>query len=182
MTTIESNIKSRYLYIDKKRFCQWDILYNVDYNNTALKYAVVLTQECDLEQDYGSFVEQGLWTLKNHDKFINNILICPAYVLDVFCKWKHIDENKQMRIIYDSDLKKIKNNDEQKRYHFLQWNDELKLPDLVLDFKNFITIPRDDLYAIYDDIYCCTINELFRENLSHRFCAFLSRIWLPEFD
>ncbi len=182
MTTIESNIKSRYLSIDKERFCQWDILHNLEYNGILLRYAVILTQECDLQQDYSSFLDLEWKTLKNYDKFITHILICPAYVSDLFCSWKHIDEKKQMRTFNSADLLKIRRNDEQKRYHFLQWNDELKLPELVLDFKNFITIPRDDLYSIYNEVYHCSINELFKDDLSHRFCNFLSRIWLPEFD
>lgn len=179
MTTLESNIKSRYLHVKKERFCQWDILHNIDYNGVSFKYAVILNQECDLEQDYTSFLSMGLWVLKDHDKLITNILVCPAYVADLFCSWKHLQEHKQMRIFNGPDFTKVKRNDELKRYHYLQWNDELKLPELVLDFKNFITIPRDDLYSIYNEAYHCSINELFREDLSDRFCNFLSRVWLP---
>src|SRR5258708_17521361 len=69
------------------------------------------------------------------------------------------------------------NND---RYHFLPAFDELQVPDIVLDFKPFITAPRGVLLTFKPDAYVASLGQLFRDNLSQRFAAFLARIALPD--
>jgi hypothetical protein len=63
------------------------------------------------------------------------------------------------------------------RYHFLK--SDIDLPDLVVDFKRFFTLPRDEAYSLLDSRKA-RLDTLFRESVSQRFASFQSRIALPE--
>lgn len=84
---MNSNINSIYRLNDSKRAIQGDILKNIDipiFNDELefikLKFGVILSQDCDLNQDYESRNK-----ISNNDnpsinnKIIPSILICPAY-------------------------------------------------------------------------------------------------------
>ena len=73
-----------------------------------------------------------------------------------------------------------KNNDP--RYHFLSDSEKNVLPNLIIDFKIFYTLPYDYIFFRYADIYTCSLNELFRESLSQRFFSYHSRVGLPNFE
>jgi hypothetical protein len=68
------------------------------------------------------------------------------------------------------------------RYHFLQEEQMMQLPELVLDFKQYFTSPREFFCERYKGHYVTTLGPLFRETLSQRFAQYLSRIGLPEFE
>lgn len=68
------------------------------------------------------------------------------------------------------------------RFHFLDQDQELQVPELVVDFKHYYAIPRDTLFRMYEKHYLATINQLFREFLSQRFANYLSRIGLPDIN
>lgn len=179
-----SKIKTRYRRTQKKRVCQGDILRDIkiviglsDFDNHTeinLPYAIVLTQDCDLKNDYDGRSDEV-----NHDKWIKTILLCPAYPADQFFLGEHIADWK-MKIQNQGEADKIKKNDQQKRYHYLEGDGGYSVPNLVIDFKHFYTAPRDLIYKNRKIYYLATINELFREELSQRFANFLSRIGLPE--
>lgn len=186
-----SKIKTRYRFLRKSRICQGDIFrdlkilldvkFDLQKNPPKIKtstiilpYAIVMTQDCDLESDLRNRNEKPQ---KNQDKYLQTILICPAYQEDQFAEGKHIS-NMLMRSFNGSEKDKIKRNDEFKRYHFLQKEEHLSIPGLVIDFKNFYTLPRENLYK-QKKTYVGTLSELFREELSQRFAYFLSRIGLP---
>ena len=40
-------------------------------------HSIILTQDCDLEQDFNSRTSANC---VNHDKFLPNLFICPAYI------------------------------------------------------------------------------------------------------
>ena len=67
------------------------------------------------------------------------------------------------------------------RYHYLTDINE-ELPNLIIDFKIFYTLPYDYIFLNYDDYYTCSLNELIRENLSQRFFNYHARIGLPVFE
>lgn len=185
---LESNIKCRFLKIEKDRFCQGDILKDVfitlglndpesesqHMSDFVLPYCVVMNQECDLQRDFESRKEA-----KDNDNFLPTILVCPAYLDEKYFIGIHLD-NCQMRIFNSDSKRKLVNNDENNRCHFLKGDSLLQVPNLVVDFKHFYTIPRDLLYAVHDKVYLATINELFRERLSQRFANYLSRFGLPD--
>lgn len=62
----------------------------------------------------------------------------------------------------------------------LEGKTELGVPEFVIDFKHFFTVPVDVVYKQRKTIYIATIGELYREELSQRFANFLSRIGLPD--
>ena len=82
----------------------------------------------------------------------------------------------------DSKRWKIVQNNQNPRYHFLKGEKMYQVPNIVIDFKHYYTIPRDELYKNYKNHYIGSINELFREALSQRFAYYLSRIGLPLMD
>lgn len=65
------------------------------------------------------------------------------------------------------------------RYHLLKGVTELQMQEVVIDFKQYYTIPRDILYEKIVKNYLLSLNELFREELSHRFANYLSRVGVP---
>lgn len=185
-----NQIDSRYIkYIDK-RICQGDILrdiniidnYSTDesgefkYDELNLPYIIVMTQDCDLE---GDFRNRSQNQPEKHDKFLRTILICPAYNATDFRSGKHLEYIGQNMESWNSkNFKQIKDQNKD-RFHFLDQDQELQIPELVVDFKHYYALPRDTLYGMYGEHYLATINQLFREFLSQRFANYLSRIGLP---
>jgi len=193
----ESQIKNRY-QICGGRICQGDILRDVtvslgvEHNSNGdeveveyryCNYAVVLSQDCDLENDYkrvaeNSKLEEG--KKPDHDNCLQVVLVCPAYLLTDFLEGKHIASwNMNTELNSEKNKKKLKKNSEFKRYHYIKNNGDLGVPELIVDFKHFLTVPRDSLYKIHNQAYLATMGELFREDLSQRFSNFISRIGLP---
>ncbi|MGB7533969.1 MAG: hypothetical protein WA977_13505 [Halobacteriota archaeon] len=177
---------------DTKKYyiSQGDIFQNFDYVRWAelieekieidkieIPFFVVLTQSCDLEQD---FKDRNKSVNVKRDKYIQSILVCPAYFVDSVRTGKHLEAFDLIMEKYNSERWNIikKNNNE--RYHFLERNDELGLPDLVIDFKQYYTIPTHILYRLYENHFVGSLKPLFRENISHRFAFYLSRIGLPK--
>jgi len=124
---------------------------------TRYGYAIVLTQDCDLEQDWNANIrkvcEEGA---QRDDKILRHILLAPCYV-----EFGKVRDNKHIR------------------YHYLPHQDGLPLPDLVIDFKHYFTVERDLFYAQLKEYRICSLKLLFREALSQRFAAYLARIGIP---
>lgn len=53
------------------------------------------------------------------------------------------------------------------------------IPELVIDFKHYYTIPTEEMYEAYKENYLASVEPLYREDLSQRFANYLSRIGLP---
>ena len=184
-----SKIKTRYRRNNNARFYQGDILKDLSFvvgdsgitkekDIIYLPYAVILSQDCDMQHDFNCRKDS-----KNQDKFLLSLLVCPSFNLEDFANGNHFPGWK-METFSAKLISRIKNNDIYRRYHFLPATVELKysIPDLVLDFKHFFTLPRDFLYKQRREIYVASVNEIFREELSQRFSNYLSRIGLPELD
>ncbi|MCK4743623.1 MAG: hypothetical protein KAT25_07365 [Sulfuriflexus sp.] len=139
-----------------------------------LAYSVILTQDCDLEQDVNNRVNEAA---ENEDKYLQSILICPAYQAEMLRNGKHI-EDVTMQYQNGKLWSAIKSNNNY-RYHYLSGEIDSQVPELVIDFKHYFTVPREVLYKAYSGHYLATIPVLFREDLSNRFCHYLSRIGLP---
>ncbi len=185
-----NKIDSRYVKRTVKRICQGDILRNIsviddysrdssgvfEFEELTLPYIVVMTQDCDLESDFNNRSQSNP---KTHDKFLRTVLICPAYLSSDLRKGTHLEDLELKMEPYNStrwNPIKMQNN---ARYHFLELDQELQVPELVIDFKHYYAVPRNTLFNLYDENYLVTINHLFREFLSQRFSNYLSRIGLP---
>jgi hypothetical protein len=135
----------------------------------------VLTQDCDLENDFktrSKKSESGV----SAEGVLPNVLLCEVITVAA------------LRITAPgSDVwRKVKANKDE-RYHVLEsaaaWADALKegLPPLGIDFKRYFTIPTDELYFQIGSgaKRRCRLISPYREHLSTRFSAFLARVALP---
>jgi hypothetical protein len=184
----------RYLKHDLPRLCQGDILRDlelvewgavvgaepqqqINLTKRALPYAVVLSQECDLYQDLQNRNDLAKPT---QDKFLHSVLLGPAYPAQSVREGTHLEalQVKCERLNKDRWKSVLHNSDP--RYHYLPAAEALQIPDLVLDFKHFITAPRSILLDLKRDAYLASLGQLFRDSLSQRFANFLARIALPE--
>ena len=143
------------------------------------QYIVVLSQDCDLEQDFDN---RSKLDSQTHDKYLQNILFCPAYVVTDFKEGSHLKGlNLNMHRWESRDSWKKITQNMHYRYHRLQPFGDLQLPELIIDFKHYATAPRDIIYRSgIRNNYLGTLAELFRENLSSRFAHYLSRVALPD--
>jgi hypothetical protein len=188
-----NKIDSRYIKKGElRRVTQGDILRNtkiIDYlvkdktyeiAQIELPYAVIMTQDCDLEQDYNN---RRVDVDEKQDKYLQSILICPAYQSEIFKDGKHLEDlYPDIHLTmekWDSGRFKTILNQNNHRYYFLEQFQNFQIPSLVVDFKHYHTISREFLYKIYPDCYLATLNQLFREDISQRFSNYLSRIGLP---
>lgn len=143
-------------------------------------YVLVLTQDCDLEQDYNNRNEEKA---NNNDKHILSIIVVPLYNIEHVYLGEHLSElNLQMQSISKkpdkSDNKNLRNN-QNPRYHFLDFSNDVPIVNSVIDFKHFFTVNNEYLKRMKATNYICKIAELYREQISLRFSNYLSRIGLP---
>jgi len=184
--------KIKPFYFEKKdiRICQGDIYKDLMYDVKSFKegnsfktlrvylpFIVILSQDCDLEQDYKNREIRK----DKHDKYLRTILFSPAYNSEDLKAGTHLGHIKLTMEYYNSERMKIirKNNNE--RYHTIEKSEDFEFPELVIDFKHYYTLPLEKAYETsFKKNYVCTINELYRESLSHRFAFYLSRIGTPD--
>lgn len=187
---LRTKITEHYEKHDCTRICQGDILrdfafYIVGKDKAQVKiffpYVTIISQDCDLE--HGIKIEK---TDPNDDGFIEfnqylpSVLITPGFPADQIKAGDHLkDFSIKPKNIASDIWKRIKSNNDA-RYHFLPSDVNNQVPDLVIDFKSYFTLPFAYLIQHYESSYLSTINELFRENLSQRFSFYLSRIAIPE--
>ena len=150
---------SPYWKHDGERVYQGDILRDVslvvmkssdeaedDYiiEEITIPYVVVFTQDCDLNED---FKNRGKISEKQ-DKYLGSILVCPAYQAEFFREGKHLEKfkltmEKWNSVRYQPILKQ--NNI---RFHYLKGYQPFQIPELIIDFKHYYTIPRDITYFL----------------------------------
>lgn len=187
---LKSKIETQYEKHDCSRVCQGDILRDFKFSiieedgkviEISFPYIVILSQDCDLEQRLKEEIIEDKPTYKKCNSYLPNILFIPAFPSENLKTGVHLEE--VYFIIQDTkgkDLwKPIKNNNNE-RYHFLSSYNNFQIPDLVIDFKLYQTIPISTFIKVYNNHYLASVNELFREDLSHRFTHYLSRVALPE--
>jgi hypothetical protein len=168
------------------RICQADIFQDIEVienvsvksnklfvYNLSFPFIICLNQECDLEQDY-RLREEG----SNKARMLH-CLVAPVFLTESFFSGDHWSSD----IFAQSDgigrraHKRYRDN-EVPRYHNLKFPDP-ELPELIIDFKHFFTVNTDYLYSKVNQ-RMCSMDDLFREQISQRFSFYLSRIGLPE--
>jgi len=139
---------------------------------------VVLTQDCDLEQDY--HVRWSTSQSADHDKQLLSVLVAPVYNYDHVVNGEHLHElGLTMGRLKSSDMKKRAKTNQLARYHYLEFPLGIPVVDSILDFKHYFSVNVEVLKKLKRNNFVCRISELYREALSQRFAAFLSRIGLP---
>lgn len=140
-------------------------------------YAIVVTQDCDLEQD---FTARKSTTPQEDlvDKLIPNVLLTEAVTASQLTASLARGRDIRKRVLENKD----------ERYHVLQKveaNDDALgegLPALGVDFKRHFTIPTDELYVQLDSNAKrrSHLNSPYLEHFAKRFAVFVSRVALPK--
>lgn len=144
-------------------------------------FAIVVTQDCDCEQDFKKRQANDLVS----DKIIPSILFCEVVVAE---QLRNRDKDNKVKEINSTVWGQVKIN-KNERYHFLESVpaelDVLSegLPELTLDFKRYFTIPTEEIYYRIDCEEAkrrCRLVSPYLEHLTSRFNNFQARIALPE--
>jgi len=160
-----------------------------DAKRTHFPYAIVLTQECDLQQDWNAFrrldsVEPEEKSRRSlEDKLLRHIIFAPCYVAGMFRKGDHVAGRIMSTWTGDRWKNQIREN-KHIRYYYLPRKEGLLEQDLVVDFKHYFTVERGTFYthAKSEYEYVCSVAILYRDALARRFAEYLSRIAFPETD
>lgn len=172
----------------RTRIGQGDIFRDVEYIEHAVEkggvievtkiifpLVLVLTQDCDLEQD-----------ANNRKKATQNtkllsVLVAPLYNAEHFFRGEHLDQlGMQMELISKNKspgTALMKN--ERPRYHYIDFPANVPLVPSVADFKHYFSVHISHLEKIRKQHFVCRLSDLFREDVSQRFAAYLARIGLP---
>ena len=177
----------------KPRISQGDIYKNVEFIEYAIEeadvidiskivfpFVVVLTQDCDLKQDY-----TVRWAKKggsNHDKKIISVIVAPLYNVEHVYKGEHLSELEMTMVPITKERTPGRTLRQNKtpRYHYLEFPANASIPSSVIDFKHYFTVNVEYLKKHKKANFICQIAPLYREDLSQRFSSFLSRVGLPE--
>jgi hypothetical protein len=135
---------------------------------------IVMSQDCDLEQDYNRRHAGEPATLPN-------ILFCDLYRAEVLRA--EVQAREQLG---RQDWKRIAQN-QHERFHYLQRVEPRQdlqtqgITAMALDFKIYFTIPTDEVYArlAMGMHRRCTLSSPYVEHLAHRFFKFQARVALP---
>ncbi len=146
-------------------------------------YAVILTQACDLQQDYDAKLKAMETTDGNQDKYLISVIVAPLYNFEDFLHGDHLKQlGMKMGVFPGRKKTPTKNiiNNENKRYHFLKFDERIPIVESVIDFKHYFAVSVNYLRSIYSTNYVCSIDSLYRELIVQRFSNYLARIGLPE--
>jgi len=174
----------------KKRISQGDIFKNIEFieyveykkgqfevSIITFPYVIILTQDCDLSQDY----LYRFGKKQNQDKLLLSVVAAPLYNVEQVYLGQHLKElGLEMESINKNktpgkDLRK----NLKPRYHYLEFPADINLTNLIIDFKHYFTLNMNYLLKIRKSNWVCKVKELYREDISQRYAFFLSRIGLP---
>ena len=143
--------------------------------------AVVMTQDCDLEQD-ARYKAKGEGRPSSDDKRLLSVLMVPMYNAEHVFQGTHLrDLQLSMTPINKNKTegKHLKNN-ERPRYHYLEFSDDIPIVPQIVDFKHYFSVHLSYIESLRSKQFVCRISDMFREDLSQRFAGYLARIGLPE--
>ena len=152
---------------------------SVEVSKILFPYIIVLTQNCDLEQDY-----KFRWSrnkTETQDKWLISVIVAPLYNVEHVYEGVHLSElDMKMQLINKrkSPGKNLRKN-EVPRFHYIKFPDDIKIVPSVIDFKHYFSSNVNYLKEKKKTNFICQVSELYRESISHRFASYLSRIGLP---
>jgi hypothetical protein len=137
-------------------------------------FAVVMTQDCDLEQDFNARTSGSVQNM------IPSVLLCEAEYAEALLA----------KVPPGKDIKKPIAENRNERYHILDTvpagcdASGSGIPQLGIDFKRLFTIPTDELYLRLEReaIRRCYMESPYLENLGNRFSRFIGRVALPNVE
>lgn len=192
---IKKENKRHYLL---NRICQGDIYKNVEFiksynikeednqeiieiEKIIFPYVIVLSQDCDLAQDFKFRNEQ-----KDGDKILLSVLVAPIYNTEQVFEGTHLEHMRElpMRKIKKYGKKKGQISTEANnifinstpRYHYVEFPEVVQIVPSIIDFKHYLSLDLEYLYKIRKTSFVCKISELYREDINQRFASFMSRM------
>jgi hypothetical protein len=152
----------------------------VEISRIQFPLIIVLTQDCDLEQDHR--VRRRRSVARDQDKELFSALVAPLYNAEHVFKGDHLSElgRKMMEINRSKTPGSNLMRNETPRFHYLEFPEQVPVVASVIDFKHFFSVSLHELTAKKRTNFVCQVSDLFREDISQRFASFLSRIGLPE--
>lgn len=175
------------------RLCQGDILRDVEYiervseqsgiievSKIVFPLVIVLTQDCDLEQDYQSRWSRAA-SSKNQDKWLLSVLVAPLYNVEHVHTGDHLSElnMEMMELPRKGTALRFLRSNRNPRYHFLEFPPASQIVPSVIDFKHYFSANVTYLKPLKKRKFVCSVSGLYREEISQRFSYFLSRVGLP---
>ena len=151
-------------------------------------YSIIVTQDCDLEQDYAARKNEGA----GKHRLLRNILLCEveqAKILKHGDMIQELPEDKRARSPIGRREWKIVVRNKDERYHFLAKIEKLEdslnegLPQLVVEFKRYFTIATDEIYYQINAKTAkrrSILKSPYLEHFNTRFHFYHSRVALPE--
>lgn len=153
----------------------------VEVSKIVFPLVVVVTQDCDLEQDARSRFSRDAQS-PNQDKQLFSVLVIPLYNAEHVFQGQHLaDLGFQMSSINRkrTEGRNLMQN-ERPRYHYLDFPSDVAIVPSIADFKHYFSVSLKYLEKERPKRFVCRLSELFREDLSQRFAGYLARIGLPE--
>lgn len=140
---------------------------------------VVLTQDCDLEQDARYQTDDG--TPSSHDKKLFSVLVVPLYNAEHVYQGQHLSDLglKMSQVPHKGGTGNSLKQNERPRYHYLSFPANVPIVASIADFKHYFSVNLAYLQNLTQTNFVCRLSELYREALSQRFAAYLARIGLP---
>ena len=146
------------------------------------KLAIIVSQDCDLEQDYHrrrELKESGQVTDAEDEKLLPSILLCEVASESAIAAALKV----QGRTVRE----RFRQNKEE-RYQFLKAveakadAEKSGIEAMGIDFKRYFSVPTEELYAQLrgDCKRRCSLGPHYLEHFSRRFTNHLSRVALPK--
>lgn len=141
---------------------------------------VVLTQDCDLAQDY-----RFRWSRQpttTEDKLLLSVLVAPLYNAEHVYNGEQLSE-LGMKMVPINRTRSPGDNlrkNETPRFHYLDFGPSVPVVPSVVDFKHYFSVNAAYLKKVKARNFVCRISTLYREDIAQRFASFLARIALPD--
>lgn len=179
-----------YKKIANSRICQGDIIRDAEYIENIVEkdgkleikkiiypLIIVLTQDCDLEQDYKYRIKKK----EMRSQLLVSVLVAPLYNADHVFQGEHLSELgiKAEKINKKRTQGEYLMKNEIPRFHYLNFPSEIPIVQSIIDFKHYFSLNVEYLRELKRNNFVCSVNKLFREDISQRFSSYLSRIGLP---
>jgi hypothetical protein len=151
----------------------------IEISKIVFPFITVLTQDCDLEQD--SKIRCQKISAQTQDKLILSVLVSPLYNVEQVYIGEHLAQLgiKMQMINRKNTPGKYLRINEIPRYHYIEFPEGVAISPSVIDFKHYFSVNVEYLRRKKSDLVY-QVSPLYREDISHRFASFLSRIGLPE--
>ena len=148
----------------------------IEVSKIVFPLIIVLTQDCDLEQD-----SRNRSRSTQNTKLLS-VLVAPLYNAEHVFLGDHLSD---LGLTMEAITKKktpglTLMQNERPRYHYIEFPSDIPLVPATADFKHYFSVHVSYLENIRKNNFVCRLSDLFREDLSQRFAAYLARIGLPE--